>query len=61
MQGAPGNTQTRENVGPLMSKKTDLVMQTTGKAEVLNAAFTSVFTSKTGFQASQVLETRGNG
>lgn len=52
---------TRENVGPLMSKKMDLVTQTTEKAEVLDDTFTSVFTSKTGFQASQVPETSGNG
>ena len=31
------------------------------KAEVLNAFFASVFTSKTGLQKSQVPETRGKG
>lgn len=36
-----------------------LVIQDVGKAEILNAFFTLVFTSKTGLQKCQTLETRG--
>ncbi|GAB0177898.1 mitochondrial enolase superfamily member 1 [Grus japonensis] len=51
--------KTRENVGPLFNKTGDLGTQDMEKAEVLNAGFLSVFTSKTGLQESQVLETKG--
>lgn len=36
-----------------------MVIQDVGKAEILNAFFTLVFTSKTGLQKCQTLETRG--
>ncbi|GAB0204007.1 hypothetical protein GRJ2_002866300 [Grus japonensis] len=51
----------RENVGLLLNGAGDLVTQDMEKTEVLNAAFASVFTSKTGLQESQVPETRGKG
>ncbi|KAK4823788.1 hypothetical protein QYF61_006510 [Mycteria americana] len=50
--------KTRENVGPLLSKMWELVTRNMEKAEVLNAFFTSVFTSKTSLQEPQVPETR---
>ncbi|PKU28841.1 rna-directed dna polymerase from mobile element jockey-like [Limosa lapponica baueri] len=40
-------TKARENVGPQLNDTGNLVTQDTEKAEVLNAAFASVFTSKT--------------
>ena len=49
----------RENVGPLLNGAGALVTQDMEKAEVLNAAFASVFTGKTGLQESQAPETRG--
>ncbi|KAK4828881.1 hypothetical protein QYF61_001439 [Mycteria americana] len=51
----------RENVGPLPKEMGDLVTQDMVKAEVLNAFFASVFTSKTGLQEPQVPDTRGKG
>ncbi|KAK4810486.1 hypothetical protein QYF61_004266 [Mycteria americana] len=51
--------KTRENVGLLLNETGDLVTQDTEKAEVLNAFFASVFTSKTGLQEYQAPETRG--
>ena len=53
--------KTRENVGPLLNEAGDLVTQDMEKAEVLNAFFASVFTSKTGLQESLAPETRGKG
>lgn len=44
----------RENGGPLLNELGDLQ-----KADVLSAAFTLVFTSKTSLQESHALETRG--
>jgi len=49
---------TGENVGPLYNETGDLSTQNMEEAEVLNAAFASVFTSKTSLQESQVPETR---
>jgi len=46
-------------MGPLLSDMGDLVTDDMEKAEVLNALFASVFTSKTSFWESQVPETRG--
>ncbi|GAB0183275.1 hypothetical protein GRJ2_000792800 [Grus japonensis] len=51
--------KTMENVGPLLNKTEDLLIQDMEKVEVLNATFTSVFTSKSGLQKSQVPETKG--
>jgi len=51
--------KTRENVGPLLSKTGDWVTQGVEGAEVLNAAFVSVFISKAGLQESQVPATMG--
>ncbi|GAB0208054.1 mitochondrial enolase superfamily member 1 [Grus japonensis] len=47
---------TSENVGPLLNEVGALVMEDTEKAELLNAAFVSVFTAKTGPQESQTLK-----
>ncbi|KAK4807239.1 hypothetical protein QYF61_024359 [Mycteria americana] len=49
----------RENVGSLLNGAGALVTQDMEKAEVLNALFASVFTSKTSLQESQVPETKG--
>lgn len=46
-------------MGSLLNKMSDLVTQEMEKAEVLNAAFASAFTSKTGPQRPQVPGTRG--
>jgi len=51
--------KTQENVGPLLNKMGDLVSQDMEKAEVLNAFFASIFTSKASLQDSQVQERRG--
>ncbi|GAB0210235.1 mitochondrial enolase superfamily member 1 [Grus japonensis] len=48
--------KTRENVGPQLNEVGALVMEHTEKAELLNAAFSSVFTAKAGPQESQTLE-----
>ncbi|GAB0203755.1 mitochondrial enolase superfamily member 1 [Grus japonensis] len=48
--------KTRENVGPLLNEVGALVMEDTEKAELLNAAFASVFTAKVGPQETQTLE-----
>ncbi|KAK4810525.1 hypothetical protein QYF61_004488 [Mycteria americana] len=53
--------KTRENVVPLLNEMGHLVLQDMEKAEVQNAFFASVFTSKTGLQESQAPETRGKG
>lgn len=53
--------KTRENVALLLSETGSLVTQDTKKVEVLNAAFASSFTSKTGFQEYQAPEIRGKG
>ncbi|GAB0186019.1 mitochondrial enolase superfamily member 1 [Grus japonensis] len=48
--------KTRENVGLLLNEVGALVMEDTEKAELLNAAFVSVFIAKAGPQESQTLE-----
>jgi len=48
----------RDNVGPLLNEAGVLVMEDAEKAELLNAAFASVFSAKTGPQESKVLEVR---
>ncbi|GAB0205781.1 mitochondrial enolase superfamily member 1 [Grus japonensis] len=48
--------KTRENVDPLLNEVGALVMEATGKAELLNAVFASVFTTKVGPQETQTLE-----
>ncbi|PKU42857.1 rna-directed dna polymerase from mobile element jockey-like [Limosa lapponica baueri] len=53
--------QTRENVGPLHNEMDNLVTEDMEEAEVLNAFFASVFTSKTNLWESQVPETRRKG
>ena len=50
--------KTGENVGPLLNEVGVLVMEDKEKAELLNAAFASVFTAKVGPQASQSLDVR---
>lgn len=50
--------KSRENVGPLLKKIEALVTQDSEKAKVLNTFLASVFTTKSGFQESQVAETR---
>ncbi|PKU35582.1 glycerol kinase [Limosa lapponica baueri] len=52
--------KTRENVGPLLNGVGALVTEDTEKAELLNAAFASVFTAKANPQESQTLEVREN-
>ncbi|GAB0206869.1 mitochondrial enolase superfamily member 1 [Grus japonensis] len=51
----------RENVGLLLNGAGALVTQDMEKSEVLNAAFASVYSSKTGLQESQVPETKAKG
>ena len=46
-------------MGPLLNKEGALVTQDAEKAELVNAAFASVFTAKAGPQASQPPEERG--
>ncbi|PKU47794.1 rna-directed dna polymerase from mobile element jockey-like [Limosa lapponica baueri] len=48
--------KTRENVGLLLNEAGALVMEDTEKAELLNAAFASVFTAEANPQESQTLE-----
>ena len=48
----------RKNVGPLLNKLGVLVTEDAGKAELLNACFASVFTTKAVPQESQALEVR---
>jgi len=50
--------KTRENVGLLLNKVGVLVIEATEKAELLNAFFASVFSTKAGPQESQALEVR---
>jgi len=45
-------------VGPLLNKVGALVKEDTEKAELLNAAFASVFRAKAGPQASKSMEVR---
>lgn len=49
-----------EIVGPLLKEMGDMVSQVRGmeKAEFLNAVFAKIFTNQTGFQESEVPETR---
>ncbi|GAB0209860.1 hypothetical protein GRJ2_003451700 [Grus japonensis] len=49
----------RENVGPLLNEVGALVMEDTEKAELLNAAFASVFTAKADSQVSQTAKGHG--
>jgi len=42
----------RKSVGPLLKETEDLIAQDAKKAEVLNAFFASILTSKTGLQES---------
>lgn len=42
-----GKMRVRENVGSLLNERGDWVTHNTENAEILNAFFTSVFTSKT--------------
>ncbi|GAB0186669.1 hypothetical protein GRJ2_001132200 [Grus japonensis] len=53
--------KTRKIMGPLLNETGNLVTQDMEKAEVLNAAFASVFTSKTGLQEPQGPEMKGKG
>jgi len=50
--------KTRDNVGPLLNEVGVLVMEDAEKADLLNAAFASVFSAKAGPQESQALEVR---
>lgn len=53
-----GKRKTRKNGGPLLKETGDQVTWDSGKAEVLNEFFGSVFNSKTGLQESQVPDAR---
>lgn len=53
--------KTRKNMGPLLKETGDLVTQDIEKAEVMNAFFTSVITSKTSLQESEIPEMKGKG
>lgn len=48
-------------MGPLLDGAAAIVTHDMEKAEVLNALFTSVFSSKTGLQKSEAPETKGKG
>jgi len=50
--------KTRDNVGLLLNEVGVLVMEDAEKAELLNAAFASLFSAKAGPQESQALEAR---
>jgi len=50
--------KTRDNVGPLLNEVGVLVTEGEEKAELLNAAFASLFRAKAGPQESQALEAR---
>jgi len=50
--------KTSDNVGPLLNEVCALAMEDTKRAELLNAFFDSVLTTKAGPQASQSLEVR---
>ena len=50
--------KTRDNVGPLLNEVGVLVMEDAEKADLLNAAFASVFSAKAGPQESQAPEVR---
>jgi len=53
--------KTRDNVGPLLNEVGVIVTEDVEKAELLNAAFASVLSSKAGPQESQALEVREEG
>lgn len=48
----------RKNVGPLLNEVGALAIKDTGKVELLNATFASVFTTNTNPQESQTMELR---
>jgi len=50
--------KTRDNVGPLLNEVSVLVTEDAERAELLNAFFASVFSTKAGPQESQALEVR---
>lgn len=51
----------KENMGTLLNTVVDRITWDTGKAEVLNSFLATVFSNKTGFQESQVPESREKG
>ena len=53
--------KTRDNVGPLLNEVGVIVTEDVEKAELLNAAFASVLSSKAGPQESQAMEVREEG
>lgn len=53
--------KSKENMGTLLNTVVDRITWDTGKAEVLNSFLATVFSSKTGFQESQVPESREKG
>lgn len=50
-------SKTRQNMSLLLNETVDIATWDTKRDKVLNAAFVSVFTSKTSFQKSQVPDT----